>query len=148
MNSFFRSHFSYCPLVCTCHSRLHNRINKLLRIIYRHYQKSFDELLNIDKSFTIHERSIQKLATKLFKVKIGGLKLYMNLRKRCLHGNQAVAHVAYANCMLRILDLLKPTLCNIYSILFAIFYVYLLFVCLLGVFFSFLFFLFLIVGFN
>ena len=43
MNTFFRSQFSYCPLVWMCHSRtLNNKINRLLerclRIVYNCFQ--------------------------------------------------------------------------------------------------------------
>ena len=56
-----------------CHSRtLNNKINKLherdydLSINYR--QSTFEELLNIVKSVTIHHRNLQMLATELYKV--------------------------------------------------------------------------------
>ena len=73
LRSFFISQFSYCPLVWMLHSRkLNNRINKLhkrsLRIVYRDTNSSFEELLALDNSFTIHERYIQILATEVFKV--------------------------------------------------------------------------------
>ena len=50
MNSFFRSQFSYCPLIWMCHSRTNNRkINQLhercLKIIYSDKQSSFVKLL-------------------------------------------------------------------------------------------------------
>ena len=56
------------------HSRtLNNRINRLheraLRLVYRDSKLSFEELLEMDKSFTIHHRNLQKLATEMFKVK-------------------------------------------------------------------------------
>ena len=58
------------------HSRkLNNRINKIheraLRIIYNDHQRTFEELLGRDNSFTIHERNIQKLAIEMFKVNNG-----------------------------------------------------------------------------
>ena len=66
MNAFIKSHFSYCPLVWMLHSRkLNNRINKIhersLRLVYRDYNSSFDELLRIDNSRTIHQTNLQKL---------------------------------------------------------------------------------------
>ena len=55
---------------------MHNRINKIheraLRIVYNDDQSSFDELLNRDSSFTIHERNVQTLAIEIFKI-INGL---------------------------------------------------------------------------
>ena len=73
MNTFITSHFGYCPLVWMFHSRtLNNRINKIhekaLRLVYNDSYSSFEELLDKDKSFTIHERNIQSLAIELYKV--------------------------------------------------------------------------------
>ena len=55
------------------HSRvLNNKLNKLheraLRIVYNNSTLSFDELLSLDNSFTIHERNVQKLAIEMYKV--------------------------------------------------------------------------------
>ena len=55
------------------HSRtLNNRINRLhergLRLVYKDADLSFEELLRKDKSFTIHHRNLQKLATEMYKV--------------------------------------------------------------------------------
>ena len=57
-----------------CHSRdLNNRINKLheraLRVVYKRKDLTFEELLEMDKSFTIHERNLQKLATEMYRAK-------------------------------------------------------------------------------
>ena len=76
MKAFIASEFGYCPLVWMFHSRkLNSRIKKLheraLRIVYQDYLSSFTELLEKDKSTTIHNRNIQLLATELFKVKNG-----------------------------------------------------------------------------
>ena len=65
------------PLVWMFHSRmLNNRINKIheraLRIVYNDDHSTFDELLNRDGSFTIHEKNVQILAIEIFKV-INGL---------------------------------------------------------------------------
>ena len=54
------------------HSRkLNNRINKIheraLRLVYKDYTSSFDDLLATDNSFKIHQRNLQKLAIEIFK---------------------------------------------------------------------------------
>ena len=74
MKAFIESQFGYCPLVWMFHTRtLNNRINRLhekaLRMVYNESNLSFEELLNIDNSFTIHHRNLQKLAIEMFKVK-------------------------------------------------------------------------------
>ena len=73
---FILSQFSYCPLVWMCHSRtLNNKINKLhemaLRLVYDDKQSTCEELLNINKSITIHHRNLQVLVTELYKVHYG-----------------------------------------------------------------------------
>ena len=62
--------------------KLNSRVNKLheraLRIVYQDYASSFTELLESNKSTTIHGRNIQLLATELFKVKNGFSSPFMN----------------------------------------------------------------------
>ena len=58
------------------HSRkLNNRINHIheraLRLVYKDYTTSFDELLLKDNYFRIHHRNLQKLAIEIFYVKLG-----------------------------------------------------------------------------
>ena len=72
MKAFIESKFDYCPLICMFHSRtLNNKINRLhekaLRIVYSDYKSSFCELLKKDKSFSIHHKNIQSLATEIYK---------------------------------------------------------------------------------
>ena len=74
MNAFFKSQFSYCPLVSMCHSRANNdKINRLhercLRIIYSDKQSSFETLLEKDGSVSVHNRNLQILATEMYKIK-------------------------------------------------------------------------------
>ena len=58
------------------HSRkLDHRINKIheraLKIVYNDHQCTFEELLERDNSFAIHERNLQKLAIEMFKMNNG-----------------------------------------------------------------------------
>ena len=74
MRTFIQSQFNYCPLVWMFHNRtLNNRINRLhertLRLVYRNDELSFQELLELDKSVTVHQRNVQRLATEMYKVK-------------------------------------------------------------------------------
>ena len=74
MKTFIESQFNYCPLIWMCHSRdLNQKINKLheraLRVVYKNSDLTFEGLLEKDKSFTIHERNLQRLATEMYKVK-------------------------------------------------------------------------------
>ena len=71
MKTFVFSQFNYCPLVWMCHSRkLNNKINRLqeraLRIVYNDKSSTFYQLLEKDKSVTIHTRNLQYLATEIF----------------------------------------------------------------------------------
>ena len=73
MNSFFNSQFGYWPLIWMFHSRItNNKINRLheryMRLIYGEKTSSFEELLEQDKSVSIHTRNLQMLATEMFKV--------------------------------------------------------------------------------
>ena len=73
MKTFIESQFNYCPLVWMCHSRiLNNKINRLheraLRVVYKNSNMTFQDLLEKDKSFTIHDRNLQKLAVEMYKV--------------------------------------------------------------------------------
>ena len=77
MKSFIESQFKYCPLVWMFYSKkMHNRIDKLheraLRVVYKNDDDlSFEELLVKDKSFSVHDRNLQKLAELMYKVKNG-----------------------------------------------------------------------------
>ena len=74
VKAFIESQFAFCPLVWVCHSRtLNNKINKLneraLRLVYKDRNLSFTQLLDMNKSISVHHRNLQKLATEMFKVK-------------------------------------------------------------------------------
>ena len=69
LNSFIKSHFSYCVIVCMFHSRkLNERINHIhemaLRIVYKDFKLLFQELLIENNSLNIHHRNLQKLGLK------------------------------------------------------------------------------------
>ena len=83
LNAFITSYFSYAPAVWMFHSRkLNNRINEIheraLRLVYKDYISSFDDLLAKENSFKIHHRNLQKLAIEIFKVKKGIAPAIMN----------------------------------------------------------------------
>ena len=73
MNSFINSQFGYCPLIWSfCTRELNDKINRIhergLRLVYLDYTSSFKDLLEKDKSVTIHQRNIRLLAIEMFKV--------------------------------------------------------------------------------
>ena len=73
MKAFITSQFGYCPLVWMFHTRrINNRINRLhersLRLTYNDQISTFQELLNKDKSVSIHQRNLQVFATLLYKI--------------------------------------------------------------------------------
>ena len=74
MNIFIESQFGYYQLTWMSRGRKNKtRINHVhergLRIFYRNNSLCFDQLLQIDKSYNIHHKNIQTLATELYKVK-------------------------------------------------------------------------------
>ena len=74
MKTFIESQFNYCPLIWMFHSRtMNNRINNIheraLRIAHGDYESSFEQLLRMDNSVSIHERNLQRLVTEIYKVK-------------------------------------------------------------------------------
>ena len=67
MNSFFILQFNYCCLVWMCHSRLmNNKITRLQKkipcIVYSEKTSSFEELLDKERSVTIHKGNLIVLA--------------------------------------------------------------------------------------
>ena len=73
IKSFVDSQFAYCPLVWMfCSRSLNNKINKLqeraLRILYKDYESSFEDLLEKDNTDKIHDRNIKLLAKEVYKV--------------------------------------------------------------------------------
>ena len=71
-----------------CHNRtLNKKIYKLhertLRLVYDDRQSTFEELLNIDKSVTIHKRNLQLLATEFYREQHGlALELMNDIFKK------------------------------------------------------------------
>ena len=73
LKSFVEPQFRYCPLIWMFHYRRANsKINHIheraLRIVYKTNALSFEELLELDKSFKVYHRNTQSLAIKLFKI--------------------------------------------------------------------------------
>ena len=76
MNAFFKSQFSYCPLVWMYDSLTDNgkidRLHELcFRIIYSDKLSSFETLSQKDDSVSILSRNLQILATGMYKLKNG-----------------------------------------------------------------------------
>ena len=66
------SNFSYCPLIWLfCGKGANNEINRThkqaLRALYRDYEFTFEELLDKDKSMTIHKKNLQRLMVEIYK---------------------------------------------------------------------------------
>ena len=56
------------------HSRiLNNKIKKLheraLRLVYKNENLTFQDLLELDNSVTVHQKNLQKLSTEMYKAK-------------------------------------------------------------------------------
>ena len=74
LKTFIESQFSYCPLIWMFCSRTMNRkINHIheraLRLVYRNYSSTFEELLKMDNSLSFHHRNIHQVAIEMYKVK-------------------------------------------------------------------------------
>ena len=59
---------------------LNHKINRLhercLRVIYNDSHSSYDELLNLDNSMSMHHRNLQILATEMFRIYTGQLLIF------------------------------------------------------------------------
>ena len=72
IKSFVDSQFSYCPLIWMfCSRSLNNKINKAqertLRILYKDYDSSVEDLLEKDNSDKIRGRNIKLLSKEVYK---------------------------------------------------------------------------------
>ena len=70
--AFIESQFNHCPLIWMLHSQaMNNKINRLyersLRIAYSDHSSTFEELLERDKTFSIHHKNIQSLGIEIYK---------------------------------------------------------------------------------
>ena len=73
LNAVIKSHFSDCPLIWIFSSRSSNNlINRIherpVRIVYNDTSSTFQELLQRNRSVSIHHKNIQTLTTEVFKV--------------------------------------------------------------------------------
>ena len=73
MKAFIESQFNYCLMIWMLHSRtLNYKINRIheraLRTVYSDYKSSFNELLDKDGSFTIHQKKSPTILGEVFKV--------------------------------------------------------------------------------
>ena len=83
MKAFITSRFSYCPVVWMFHSReINNKINRIhersLRLVYSDNTSTFKELLDKDKSVSVHHKNIHVLATEIYKTVNGLVPAIMN----------------------------------------------------------------------
>ena len=68
--AFIESQFNYFPLIWMLNSRtINKKINRFhersLRIVYSDQSSTFEELLERDKTFSIHHKDIQSLAIEI-----------------------------------------------------------------------------------
>ena len=83
LKAFIESQFSYCSLIWMfCSKKMDKKINHIheraLRLVHNNYTSSFSELLEIDKSLSIHHRNIHALAREMYNVKNNLCPPFMN----------------------------------------------------------------------
>ena len=87
----------------------------MLRIVYKDYKSSFAELLSEGRSFTVHQKNVQKLAIEMYKVKnelCPKIMLYLfkevthpyNLRICLICGSYKIKTVRYGTETITYLD--------------------------------------------
>ena len=67
--------YAFCIVCLTLNSRLHERA---LRIVYKDYVSSFEELLVEDGSVIIHQRNLKVLAVEMYKISQGISPKFIN----------------------------------------------------------------------
>ena len=87
------SQFNYCQLAWMCHNcTKNNKINRLhercLRLIYNDKKSSFEELLEIDSSVSVHDRNLIVLAIEMYKIYHGIFTTILNKIFPLRHQNQ------------------------------------------------------------
>ena len=83
LNAFITSQFSYASVASMFHNqKLNNHISRIhervLRIVYRDHNSTFEELLAKDGSFEIHDPNLQRLLIEIFKFKVKLVPEIMN----------------------------------------------------------------------
>ena len=83
MNSFIKSHLSYCPLIWMfCNRKSMKKVNKIrernLRLMINNYELSYDELLDLTNEISSHQRCLNSLLTEGYKCLNGLLLNIMN----------------------------------------------------------------------
>ena len=71
-NAFIDSQFNYAPLIWVfARKTLINKICKIhhrtLQVVYDGFDKSYDELLELNRDLSIHQRHLRYLAIEVFK---------------------------------------------------------------------------------
>ena len=72
-NAFINSQFNYVPLIWMfAYKTLINKICKIdhrtLQVVYDDFNKSYDELVELNNDLSIHQRHLRYLATEVFKL--------------------------------------------------------------------------------
>ena len=109
-NAFFMSQFNYCQLVWMCHNRTkNNEINRLhercLRLIYNDKKSSFEQLLEICSSVSVHDRNLRALTTEMYKIYHGISANIMNEIFTLRHKTSIILDIGHI-LMLQKLELL------------------------------------------
>ena len=76
-NAFISSQLNYCPLTWMFQNRSLNH-ERCLCVIYNDGHSSYDELLNLDNSVSMHPKYLQILAIELFRVYTGSATDILN----------------------------------------------------------------------
>ena len=81
-NAFINSQFNYTSLVWifagkTSINKIWKIYHKTLQVIHNDYQKSYDELLDINKDVNIHQKHLRILVLEVFKGIMHGIPEFM-----------------------------------------------------------------------